>query len=259
MRDTARLLDAVHGPGVGDTVIAPAPSRPYIDEVGADPGRLRIGLLDAHPRGEHLHHDCVTAVQSAAAMLEGLGHDVAHGHPAALSDASFTKRFMAIWATNMATGLEAYGAAIGRELTESEVEPVNWAQAVHAKHVSGVDFAKALAAAADFRRATQQWWADGWDLLLTPTLGEPPLRIGELDPTPGDPLHGMRRAAEFVPFTPPFNVSGQPAINVPLYTNQAGLPIGVQLVAAYGREDLLIRVAGQLEAAHPWAQLTPPL
>jgi amidase len=257
VRDTARLLDAVHGPGVGDTVIAPAPSRPYADEIGADPGRLRIGLLDAHPRGEFVHPDCVDAVTAAAELLGELGHDVSHGHPASLADDSFTARFMAIWATNMAIGIEGFGATIGRDLGEADVEPVNWAQAVHARNVSGVDYAKAVAATAEFRRNTQQWWADGWDLLLTPTLGEPPLRIGELDPTPADPLAGMRRATQFVPFTPQFNVTGQPAINVPLHWNDAGLPIGIQLVAAYGRDDVLIRVAGQLEAARPWVQRTP--
>ena len=118
--------------------------------------------------------------------------------------------------------------------------------------------AKSQAAIAEFRRRTQQWWADGWDLLLTPTLAEPPPRVGEHGAHPDEVMHGMRRAAEWVPFTPPFNTSGQPAINVPLYRNEAGLPIGIQLVAAYGREDLLIRVASQLEAAQPWAHHTPP-
>lgn len=258
VRDTARLLDAVHGPGVGDSVTAPAPGRPYADEVGAEPGRLRIGLLDVHPSGGPLHDDCVEAVRSAATLLESLGHHVELGFPTTLADASFTPRFMAIWATMMALGLESYGAVLGRELTEREVEPVNWAQAELASTLSAVDFARSLAVVADYRRATQQWWEDGWDLLLTPTLAEPPLEIGALDPKPNDPMAGMRRFAEFVPFTPPFNASGQPAINVPLHWNEGGLPIGVQLVAAYGREDILIRVAGQLEAAQPWAHRTPP-
>jgi amidase len=164
---------------------------------------------------------------------------------------------MAIWATQMAIGLEGYAAAVGHDLTEDEVEPVNWAQAKFATTVSGVDYAAALGATAEFRRATQQWWADGWDLLLTPTLAEPPLPVGELDPQPGDPMAGMRRAAVFVPFTPPFNVTGQPAINVPLHWNDDGLPIGIQLAAAYGREDILIQVASQLETAAPWAHRTP--
>src|SRR4029079_922114 len=258
VRDTARLLDAVHGPGVGDTVLAPPPARPYVEELGADPGRLRIGLLDRHPReGGTVHPDCVTAVQQAAALLASLGRDVPPGLPAALSDEVLTRRFMALWSTLAATGIEGYGAMLGRPLTEDEVEPLNWAQAEHARQVSGVDYANAIAATAEFRRSIQHWWADGWDLLLTPTLGEPPLKIGELYAGDGDVFEPMRRATSFVPFTPPFNVSGQPAINVPLSWNDDGLPIGIQLVAAYGREDVLIRVASQLEQAQPWAHRHP--
>jgi amidase len=190
-------------------------------------------------------------------MLEGLGHDVAPGFPAVMGDSSFTPRFMAIWGANMAIGIAAYGAALGRDLTEDEVEVVNWAQAEFAEHVTSVEYAKGLAATAEYRREIQGWWTQGWDLLLTPTLGEPPPRVGEHRPQPDDPMAGMKRAADWVAFTPPFNVSGQPAINVPLHWNEAGLPVGIQLAAAYGREDLLIQVASQLESAHPWAHLTP--
>jgi amidase len=167
------------------------------------------------------------------------------------------QRFSALWATNMALGIATMGEQIGRELTEADVEPVNWAQAEYARHVTAVDLAVAQAAVTQFRRSIQQWWADGWDLLLTPTVGEPPVRIGEHDALPDDPLAGMRRAGRFVPFTPAFNMSGQPAISLPLYWNADGLPIGVQLVAAFGREDVLLRVAAQLEQAHPWAHRRP--
>jgi amidase len=258
VRDSARLLDAVHGPGVGDTIIAPAPQRPYADEVGADPGRLRIGLLDRHPLGNVLHDDCVTAVRDAASKLEALGHDVSLGHPTALEDPTFSERFMAMWSTMMALGIDAIGQTIGRALTDDDVEPVNWAQAEFARRVSGPQYAHALYAVMQYRRALHQWWADGWDLLLTPTLCEPPVKIGEMGAAPGDPMAGMKRAAQFVSYTPPFNASGQPAISVPLHWNADGLPIGVQLVAAYGRDDLLIAVGSQLEAAHPWADRRPP-
>jgi amidase len=254
VRDTAALLDATHGPGVGDTVIAPSPGRPYSQEVGADPGALRIGVLDVHPRGEWVHDECIAAARSAASMLEALGHHVEATWPAALADPTMTSRFMALWAANMATGIASLGAQLGRPLTAGDVEPVNWAQAEHARRFSAVDLADAQAAVAMFRREVQQWWADGWDVLVTPTLGEPPVEIGAHDPLPDDPLAGMRRAARFVPFTPAFNMSGQPAISLPLHWSADGLPIGVQLVAAYGREDVLLRVAAQLEAAHPWAQ-----
>ena len=257
VRDTAALLDAVRGPGIGDTVIAAPPGRPYTAELGADPGRLRIGLLDHHPFGGPVHEQCALAARNTATLLESLGHSVEPGFPAAMSDPEFARRFSALWSTNMGVGLARIAAQLGRELVPGDVEPVNQAQADFARSVSGVDYALALAATVDFRRAVQQWWADGWDLLLTPTLGEPPVEIGTFANDPGNPMAPMVRAAAYVPFTPAFNASGQPAISLPLHWTPDGLPVGVQLVAAYGREDLLIQVAAQLEAAQPWAHRRP--
>jgi amidase len=259
VRDSAVLLDAVRGPGIGDTVIAPPPVRPYADEVGADPGRLRIGLLDVHPLGGFLHDDCATAARAAATMLEGLGHDVQPAWPAALADEAASSRFMSLWATQMAMARAGFAATLGRDVTADDIEPVNWIQAEHAAGMSAVDYAAALAASYAFRRDVQGWWADGWDLLLTPTLAEPPPTLAEFAPVPGDPAAQMRRAGRWIAFTPAFNMSGQPAISLPLHWSDAGLPIGVQLVAAYGREDVLVRVASQLEAAHPWAARRPPV
>jgi amidase len=128
-----------------------------------------------------------------------------------------------------------------------------------AAQMSAIDHAKALASSYAFRRRVQAWWSEGWDLLLTPTVAEPPPLIAEFEPDPDDPLAQMRRAGQWIAFTPAFNMSGQPAISLPLHWNDAGLPIGVQLVAAYGREDVLVRVAAQLEAAHPWAHRRPSL
>ena len=247
---------------VGDTVIAAPPSRPYVEELGVDPGRLRIGLLDTHPTDGALHADCVVAVRSAAALLEGLGHDVSLRHPKILEDREFPRRFAAMWAALMAVGIEALGTTIGREMTADDIEPVNWAQGEYAGNLSATQYAMALAAVGQYRRKVHQWWADGWDLLLTPTLAAPPLRIGALYDaddgiSPDNPMAPSIRAGQFVAFTPQFNATGQPAINLPLHWNEAGLPIGVQLVAAYGREDLLIQVASQLEAAAPWAHRRP--
>lgn len=258
VRDTARLLDATCGPGVGDTVIAPPPPRPYTDELDRDPGTMRIGLLDHDPRGNPVHPDCVAAVHHAARLLEGLGHHVEPAYPAALADNSMTARFMAQWAANAALGIAVIGQALGRPATADDVEPVNWAQAEFARAMSAVDLADSLAASSAFRRAVQAWWADGWDLLLTPTTGEPPPRIGEHLARPEDALAGLRRAAEHVLFTTQFNLSGQPAISLPLHWTPDGLPIGVQLVAAYAREDVLIGVAAQLERAEPWHDRRPP-
>ena len=257
VRDTAALLDAVHGPGVGDTVIAPAPARPYVTEVGADPGRLHIGLLDTHPTGDEISADCRDAVHAAARLLESLGHVISPGFPPALASREFGRRFSALWSTNMAVSAKRIEAQLGRPLAEGDLEPVNAAQADFAHGVDAVDYALALAANVEFRRAVQEWWNEGWDLLLTPTLAEPPAPIGTFANDADHPMAPMARAAAYVPFTPPFNSSGQPAISLPLHWSPSGLPIGVQLVAGYGREDLLLRVAAQLEAAQPWAHRHP--
>ncbi len=254
VRDCAAILDATHGPGPGDMAIAPPPQRPYADEVGAAPGRLRIGLL-AHNPGGALHADCEAAVRGAAKLLESLGHDVAEEHPPILDTArELAGAFGARWCVNARMGVLGAGELIGRELTEADVEPVTWMMSSVGAQASGVDLARGLAASAHLTRQLGLWWADGWDLLLTPTLGGPPPRLGELTGATG-----VARTGEMVPFTTHFNVSGQPAISLPLHWNAEGLPIGVQLVAAYGREDLLLRVAAQLEEAQPWSGIAPKL
>ncbi|WP_186241602.1 amidase [Mycobacterium simulans] len=259
VRDTAGLLDAVRGPGVGDSVIAPTPRRPYVAEVGADPGRLRIGLLDVHPRGEFLHQDCISAVRTTASLLEQLGHIVEPAWPAALADATLTKKFMALWATQLAMASRGFSETLGREVTADDIEPVNWVLIERAQRLSAVDYAAAQAEVWAFRRALQQWWADGWDLLLTPTVAEPPPPLSEFENNPQHPTAPMRRGGQFAAFTPPFNMSGQPAISLPLHRNADGLPIGIQLATAYGREDILIRVAAQLESAQPWSSDHPTI
>ncbi len=264
VRDTATLLDAVRGPGIGDTVIAAPPNRPYVDELGADPGSLRIGLLDHHPFGGPVHEQCALAARATAALLESLGHRVEMGYPAAMNNPEFGRRFGALWSTAMGVGLSRIAEQIGRELTTDDVEPVNRAQADFARNFSATDYAQALAANVAFRRAVQRWWApapegDGFDLLLTPTLGEPPVLLGTFANNEEQPMAPMARAAQYVPFTPAFNSSGQPAISLPMHWTPDGLPVGIQLVAAYGREDVLIRVAAQLEIAQPWAHRRPPV
>ena len=264
LRDTVRLLDAVRGPGLGDTVIAPPPSRPYIEELGADPGRLRIGVLDHHPFGAAIHPECATAANDTATLLESLGHVVERSYPDAMKNPDFATRFGALWSTNMGMGLVRIAEAIGRELTIDDVELHNWAQSEFAKHVAAVDYAQALAANVTFRRAVQQWWVGtdhqaGFDLLVTPTLAEPPTQIGEFANDPASPMAPMVRSARYVAFTPAFNSSGQPAISLPMHWTPDGLPVGVQLVAAYGREDVLVRVASQLEQARPWIDRRPPI
>ena len=257
VRDSAALLDATRGPGIGDTVIAPAPTRPYVEELGADPGRLRVGLLDHHPQGGPVDAECTTAARNAGALLESLGHIVEPAWPKALEDSTSGTAFGAMWSANMGVSRRRFSEQLGRPLEDDEFEPMNRVQADFATHFSSVDYALALSAATQYRRAMQSWWYDGWDLLLTPTLAELPLKLGTLANDPDQPMAVMRRAGQFVPFTPPFNMSGQPAISLPLEWTADGLPVGVQLVAAYGREDVLLRVASQLEQANPWIGRIP--
>jgi len=259
VRDSAGILDVTCGPAPGDMVVAPAPARPYRDEVGADPGRLRVGLL-AHDPGGTLHPDCVAAVRGAAALLESLGHHVEESHPAVLDrPAENGASFLARWSTTAHLGLQVVGRMVGRELTADDVEPYTWVMAEMANGVSGVDLARALAASAAFTRSLAGWWAGGFDLLLTPTLGSVPPPIGELSPELDDADAFRRTLTALVPYTTHFNVSGQPAISLPLHWNDDGLPIGVQLVAEYAREDVLFRVAAQLEQAQPWAHRRSPV
>jgi len=260
VRDTAALLDAVQGAMPGDPYTAPPPRRPYVDELGADPGSLRIGLrVDAPAAVGDPHPDAVAAVESAAALLESLGHRVEVGSPAALDDPEFVAYFINAYNSWVARDLERLGQAVGTPVTEADVEAGTWALAEAGRQVSATDYLAAVEYMHDFTRRVAGWWDGGFDLLLTPTIPEPPPVLGEFSGTPDNPLVGLFRSAEIVPFTAPFNTTGQPAVSLPLHWNADGLPIGVQLVSAYGREDLLVAVSAQLEAAAPWADRRPPV
>jgi len=254
VRDSAGLLDVVARPFPGDALVAPAPARPFAEEVGSDPGRLRIALL---PRSLAVdtHPECEKAARETAATLERLGHAVEETHPPALASlAEDPRQFMATWVTNCRLSLEWIGSIIGREVTEDDVEPATWVMSRMADELTGPDLGRAQAAQAAFRRAMGLWWAEGWDLLLSPTAAEPPPRLGDLVARPGDPLRALVRSTPFATFTSPFNVTGQPAVSLPVHRTSDGLPVGVQLVAAYGREDQLVRVAAQLESEVRWAE-----
>jgi len=264
VRDTAAVLDAIEGAMPGDPYTAPPPLRPYAQEVGVDPGRLRIGL-QVHPGDPSIrtHPDCIEAVEAAARLLESLGHDVSPANHELLEDAdyqaAFTAHFINAFSTWTAADLDEMSRFTGVPVTAETVEPGTWATAEMGRAVSGVQFQEALAFMQQFTRRMAAWWALGNDLLLTPTLTEPPPRLGEFAAQPDNPLNGLFRSAPIVQFTVPFNVTGQPAISLPLHWSADGLPIGVQLVAAYGREDLLLQVAAQLETALPWGARQPPV
>ena len=263
VRDTAGVLDAVSGPFPGDATQAPAPKRPYRDEVGADPGTLKIGIQTSNPIGDTpVHPDCVTAAENTAKLLESLGHSVEVAAPKGFDNDELIMQFGAVWAADCSYLLSDWGKKVGREVTADDVEILTWALAEMGKSVTAAQLVEAVTEAMKANRVAAAWWdadGDGFDLLLTPTLGEPPVAHGTFDSTPENPLGGFFRSAGFVPFTAQFNVSGQPGISLPLHWNDDGLPIGSQLVAAFGREDLLLRVAAQLETAQPWIDRHPPV
>ncbi len=259
VRDCAAFLDVGSVPFPGDGVIAPAPSRPFADEVGADPGSLRIGLL-ARSLSTDTDPQCELVARDLAALLESLGHRVDETHPAPLGQVrELTEAFMVVWGTNAANNLVGMGRLIGRELTADDVEPTTWLMAESGRGHSALELAQAQSAMSRFRREMAAWWADGFDLLLTPTSAVPAPMLGDLVATPDDPLRPLWRSAPYSAFTSVYNVTGQPAISLPVGADDGGVPLGAQLVAAYGREDLLIRVAAQVEQAAPWADRRPPV
>ncbi len=259
VRDTAGVLDALHGRSDGETVSAPAPTRPFTQEVGADPGKLRIALLTHNPldTGE-IHADCVAAARETAQLLESLGHTVEETYPASVAKPELIGHFTTLWTVNVAYNIRYWERKVGRVAGADEMEALTWALAEMGRAATGPDYLDAQHAMSDLARGVEGWFASGYDLLLTPTLGEPPCPIGAFT-TPDEPFQGFIRAATFVPYTPLANMAGSPAISLPLSWNDQGLPIGSQLMAAYGREDLLLRIASQLETALPWAERRPPV
>jgi amidase len=259
VRDTAALLDVQAVPFPGDTVVAPRPERPFAEAVFRRPGRLRVGLRVDSPGDGRVDVDpeCAAAAERAALLLEGLGHTVETTGPAALSDERLMANFAKTWGVSTAFALDEVGELIGRPLTEADVEPGTWFSAARGRETPGVDLLRTRHATRLFGRAMAAWWDDGWDLLLTPTTARPAPRLGELVSTPENPLAGFIGSLPYGTFTVPFNLSGQPAISVPMGHTAAGLPVGAQLAAAYGREDLLLQVAAQLEHANPWPHLAP--
>ena len=211
------------------------------------------------PRSIAVDSECAAAAQRAARLLESLGHNIEESHPPALDEPDALTAFVTVVAVSVARALETWGAKVGRPVLQDSVEPLTWALAEMARRWSSTRYLEAVESVHGFGRRLAAWWSRGFDLLLTPTTAEPAPLLGEMTSPPDIPLKGFLRAAPFGAFTSSFNMSGQPAVSLPLHWTRDGLPVGVQLVAAAGREDLLLRVASQLEAAAPWAHKRPPV
>lgn len=253
--DSATLLDATAGYDLGDPYIAPLPARPFAQEVGADPGKLRIAFTTAAITGVPVHPDCVAAVHDAAKLCVQLGHEVMEAAPQ-LNGEMILNAFMTIWSAGNAWMAESLSFAVGRKPTQEDVEPGTWALMEMGRRRSAAEYLLAVQMLQIFSRRVAQFM-ETYDVLLTPTLAEPPLPLGSFDSSPEDPMAGMRRAGLFAPFTPICNATGQPAMSVPLYWNADGLPIGAHFIGRFGDEATLFRLASQLEAARPWANRRP--
>jgi amidase len=258
VRDTAAILEAVHGPAPGDPYVAPPPSRPYTAELGADPGKLRIGLM-TEPQLETAQPNAVVAeaARDAAQLLESLGHTVEESYPTGFEDLNLLESFLTRWMAGQAATLDQLGVVVGREIGPDDVEPLTWALAAEGRRRTAAEYLISVSQHQLVSRMVAGWFESGFDLLLTPTLGEPPPPLGSFDDSGEDPVAALLRGAQTAAFTANFNVSGQPAISLPLHWGEDGLPNGIQLVAGFGEEDLLLRVAAQLEEARPWADRLP--
>ena len=280
VRDSAVMLDAVSGPEAGSPYVTAVPARPFRDEVGADPGRLRIAVTDRPLLGDHMDDDCKVALRDTVALLESLGHTVVEASPPLERD-EFLRSFLLMVCGQAEADLRDAEAATGLRASPANVEIGTWGLALMGRSYTAGDVAHARRTLERTARSVGRWF-DGYeiDALLTPTLTTPPFVIGALQP----PSHEMlalsalgrlragvvlraagalekaaKRVFDWIACPPLFNVTGQPAMSVPLAWTPAGLPIGMHFAARWGAEATLFRLASQLESARPWFGRRPPI
>ena len=275
VRDSAAVLDVTSGADESAPYAAPPPARSFLEAVTADPGRLRVAFTSEPLFGRSTHAECRAAVEDAAKLCESLGHDVQQATPR-FDKAAARRAFMVVVAASVARDVQRAGELMGRRPAKAGFEPATWFLRAAGRRLGAVDYEAALDTAHEVRRSFAAFFADH-DILLTPTLPQPPVAVGALQP------HGLDAAAlavlPYLPLGPALqpllvkfaadtweamgntmvvNQTGQPAMSVPLAWSADGLPIGLQFVARYGEEATLFSLAGQLETARPWAQRRPP-
>jgi Asp-tRNA(Asn)/Glu-tRNA(Gln) amidotransferase A subunit family amidase len=256
VRDTAAFLDATAGPEPGDPYACPPAARPFLEAATREPGALRIGLVTEAPGGIPVDPACTAAVERVALKLQALGHGI---EPLALGldGERLMRHQLAIVAVNLANDLDGWQRALGRPVDATTLEACTLALAERGRGIPAPDFAAAIGGVHQLARQFGRHFQTV-DLLLSPTLAMPTPPLGLLDQNMADLDRFLGLNAALIPFTPLYNMTGCPAISLPLEHAADGLPIGVMLGAALGREELLIQVAGQLERAHPWFDRVPP-
>jgi amidase len=211
--------------------------------------------------GAPLHPDCRTAVEDAARLLESLGHRVSESHPTALDESRLMWHHLTdIVGCHTRVAIEQYEKIAGHQINAEDVEAGTWYFIERGKDISAARYLSSIQWVQGWARRVASWWSEqDFDLLLTPTIATPPPPLGALVPTRENPHAAMERVMATIQFTPQFNVTGQPAVSLPLHWNGEGLPIGIQLVAPFGGEAMLLQIASQVEEARPWSERRPPI
>jgi amidase/6-aminohexanoate-cyclic-dimer hydrolase len=255
VRDSAALLDATTGAELGSPFFSPVPAGPFLKEVSTDPGKLRIALVAEPYGGTPLDAECKRAAADAAKLCESLGHKVEEAK-LPIDNAAMREAFLTIIVVSVARALEDAAKTLGRSVTEKDVEPVTWAMMQQGKSTSSVAYSRAIANAHQVG-LTMAKFLQGYDVILSPTLAKPPVRLGLLSLSPESMTAFTKEISEFGPYTALYNVTGQPSMSVPLHWTGDGLPVGVMYSGRFGEDGLLFRLAGQLEKAKPWVNRRP--
>jgi amidase len=277
VRDSAAMLDAIAGADVGAPYPAPLQERPFLHEVTTEPGKLRIAFTSQPFLGRRVNEDCIKGLQATVKLLRELGHEVVEAAPQ-IDGEAFAVSFLKILAAETWAEIEWAAGLAKRKPSLAGFEPGTYGLGLMGRALSAADYAGAMRWLQRTAREIGRFF-EQHDVLLTPTLAQPPLPIGALQPSRGElaaiKLIGRLNAGrllnamgvikqvaaqtfDFVPYTPVFNVTGQPAMSVPLCWNEAGLPIGMHFAGSFGDEATLFRLAGQLERARPWFDRAPP-
>jgi amidase len=256
--ETGALLDILGGYEVGDATWAPPPSEPFASAAARDPGKLRIGYTTTAAIDAPLDPLCAQAVEDAAELLAELGHDVEEVAAPWGEEDDLLHVFTMVFGTPIAMGMFFGGLVTGREPTEELVEPLSWTIWNGIRERSALDYLLARTQLTGISRGIISLW-ESYDVIVTPGLAERPVQIGEIDACSDDPWEDFRRSGRFTPYTAIFNVTGQPAISVPLFHGDDGLPTSIQLAGRPADEATLLSLAAQLEAARPWADRRPEL
>jgi amidase len=258
VHENAAMLDLLAGYEPGDATWAPPPSESFTHAAQREPERLRVGLYARSPVGSKVDPLCQQAVDEAAGLLSSLGHEVTEVALPGLEAPQLMELFTQLWAVHIGGAIAMTGAMAGREPSPDSVEPLSWELYERGKATTAFELTRITVA---LQAVTRQLVAafGGIDVLLTPSLGERPVRIGEIDSCGPDPMAAFAASGRFTPFTAVWNVTGQPAMSLPLFHGEDGLPLSVQVVGRPADEATLLSLASQLQAACPWQERLPPV